>query len=179
MPTRRPNVENLRSLGNLTQCFRWVVEFEKLPSALSSYKGDGINFRAESTDVPKCNPQNVEIVIRGHKVKQPAVGEYENTINLTLVEFTDSFVSNFVRGWRELCWQTDNGSTGITQNKADLEAVMITTRLNNKDEPIWQYKFFGVFLETVDPGGSLDASTAEPFKPALTFSFDYFNDKPL
>ena len=179
MTTRRPNIENLRSLGNFTQAFRWVVEFTELPSALSSYKGDGINFRAESTGIPKLNPQSSEVVIRGHKIKQPGVGEYENTITLTMVEFVDNYVSEFVRRWRELCWETENGSTGLTHDKKDLEATMITTRLNNMDKPIWQYKFFGVFLETAEPGADLDASTSEPLKPALTLSFDYFNDKAL
>ena len=179
MATRRPSLQNLRSLGNFTQVFRWVVEFEKLPAPLSSYKGDGINFRAESTGLPKCNPNSVEIVIRGGKLKRPGMADYENTISLTLVETVDNYVSNFIREWRELCWETENGSTGITQNFEDIEGTLITTRLNNKDEPIWQYKLFGCFLETGEPGGEPDASTAEPYKPILTLSFDYFNDKAL
>lgn len=180
MATRRPNLENLRSLGNFTQAFRWVVEFEKLPSALSSYEGgDGINFRAESSGIPKLNPQSSEVVIRGHKVKQPGIGEYENTITLTLIETVDNFVSNFIRQWRELCWQTEGGSTGITQSKEDVEGTLILTRLNNVDDPIWQYKLFGVFMETGEMGQDLDASTPDPFKPALTLSFDYFNDRAL
>jgi hypothetical protein len=179
MATIRPNLEHLRALGQMTQMFRWTVEFEKLPSALNPWLGDAINFRAESVGIPKLNPNSTEVVIRGHKAKYPGIADYENTITLTCFETIDNNISNFLRTWREMCWQSENGSTGITQNKEDLEATMLIMRLNNKDAPIWMYKLFGCYLETADSGGDLDASTADPMKPALTLSFDYFNDKSL
>lgn len=179
MPTLRPSLEHLRALGQITQMIRWTVEFEKIPSVLDSWKGDAINFRAESVTIPKLNPTSVELQIRGNKIKFPGIGDYENTITLTCVETIDNNISQFVRNWRELCWQTEDGSTGITQNKEDLEATMLITRLDNKDDPIWMYKLFGCFLETGEPGGDLDAATIDPLKPVLTISFDYFNDKAL
>lgn len=179
MATLRPNILNLRSLGQVTQLFRWTVEFDTVPAALNAWKGDAINFRAESVSLPKLTSASTELTIRGHKLKFPGIGDYENTITLTCVETIDNNISNFIRNWRELCWQTDNGSTGITQNKEDLEAKLIITRLNNKDEPIWMYTLFGCYLETGDPGSDLDGTTADPLKPVLTISFDYFNDKSL
>ncbi len=179
MVTMRPNLEHLRSLGQVTQMFRWTVEFEKVPSILNEWKSDAINFRAESVGIPKLNPTSSEVQIRGNKIKFPGIGDYENTITLTCIETVDNSISMFVRNWRELCWQTENGSTGITQNKEDLEATMLITRLDNKDSPIWMYKLFGCFLETAEPGGDLDAAGTDPLKPSLTISFDYFNDKAL
>ena len=179
MATLRPSIENLRAIGQVTQAFRWSVDFEKVPSVLDSWKGSAINFRAESVTIPKLNPTATELVIRGNKVKFPGIGDYENTITLVCVETIDNNISRFMKAWRELCWQSENGSPGITQNKEDLEATMIITRLDNKDSPIWLYKLFGCFLETGESGGTLDAATVDPLKPELTLSFDYFNDKAL
>lgn len=178
MPTLRPTVENLRAIGQVTQTFRWTVEFQDLPAALSAWKGNAINFRAESITTPKLNPTSFEVVIRGSKAKYPGIGDYENTITLVCIETIDNNISNFLKTWRELCWQSEGGSSGITQNKEDLEATLHIFRLDNKDQPIWMYKLFGCFLETGE-SGDLDATTVDPLKPSLTISFDYFNDKSL
>jgi len=174
MGSVRPSLENIRSLGNFTQLFRWYVEFETTPSGLS-ISSDDINFRAESVALPKLGGASSEIQIRGHKVKQFGIADYGNTITLTCIETIDNVVSQFLHDWRELCWQTEEGSSGRTQFKENTEATIRITRLNNMDEPIWWYKLIGCYLESYDLT-DLDGATADPLKPALTISFDYFND---
>jgi len=175
MSTVRPNLESIRNLGNFTQMFRWIVEFESFPKLVTGYSSDDINFRAESSGLPKLGGTSAEIQIRGHKVKQPGIADYANTIVLTCVETVDNKISQFVHDWREICWQTEEGSTGKTHPKSDIEAVIRITRLNNMDEPIWWYKLIGCYLESTEIP-DVDAATADPLKPALTISFDYFND---
>jgi len=175
MSVVRPNLEALRNLGNFTQSFRWYVEFESLPSALGSFSSDDINFRAESTGLPKLATTSSEIQIRGHKVKQPGIAEYQGPITLTCIETIDNKIASFVKAWKELCWQTEEGSTGKTQNMADLQAVMRITRLDNMDQPIWWYKLFGCYLESTEYG-DLDGTTADPFKPALSITYQYYNE---
>jgi hypothetical protein len=178
MPTKRPSLEGLRNIGNWTQTFRWWVDIEEPPPAVT-VDSEAINFRAESIEIPKANPMSTEIIIRGHKKKQIGIVDYTNTIALTCVETVDNVVSQFVRDWREACWQTDNGSTGISHSQKDVEARIKIMRLDNRDNPIWQYILYGCFLETFEPGGPLDGATPEPLKPAITVSFDYFNDGPV
>jgi len=175
----RPSLETIRGLANFTQMFRWYVEFEKFPNLVPGPGSDAINWRAESIGIPKLNPMSTEYQIRGHKVKQPGIGDYENTIVLTCIETIDNVISQFVHDWQEVCWESENGSTGKTNSKEDIEAIVRLTRLDNMDQPIWVYKLFGCYLETSDSGGDLDGATSDPLKPALTLSFDYFNAKPL
>jgi len=178
MSTIRPNMESLRGLGNFTQLFRWYVEFESLPSALGGFNSDDINFRAESTGLPKMGGASTEIQIRGHKIKQFGIADYGNVITLTCIETVDNIISQFIHDWRELCWQTEEGSTGKTHNKEDMEAIMRITRLDNMDNPIWWYKLFGCYQESYELS-DLDGATADPLKPAPVISFDYFNDGPI
>lgn len=176
MAVIRPSIENVRSLGNFVQSFRWGIQFEKFPAMLLGYTSDDINFRAESTTIPKLTGTSVEYMIRGQKVKQPGIHDYGNQITLTCIETVDSKIANFVRSWREICWQTTQGGTGITQYKSNVEATIIIIRLDNLNNPIWYYKLFGCFLEDVEWGNDLDGQTADPLKPAMQISFDYFND---
>jgi len=174
----RPNLESLRNLGNFTQAFRWYVEFENFPALMSGYVSEDINFRAESTGLPKLGGASVDITIRGHKLKQPGIADYGNTIVLTCVETIDNKIAQFVHDWREICWQTEEGGSGRTNYKADIEATLRITRLDNMDNPIWWYKLFGCYLESTEYG-DLDGTTGDPFKPALTICWDYFNDGPI
>jgi len=177
--TTRPSIEQIRNVGNFTQMFRWNVEFEKFPNLVSGPGSEAINFRAESVTIPKLDPNAVEINLRGHKVKQPGIATYGNQITLTCVETVDNIIAQFIHDWREKCWESDNGGTGKTHYKSELEATILITRLDNMDQPIWIYKLFGCFLETNEAGGDLGGDSADPLKPQLVLSFDYFNDKPM
>lgn len=175
----RPSVDNIRSLPNFTQLFRWAIAFSSPPSAVDYPGNEAINFRAESQSLPTLSPGSTEIVIRGNKIKEPGIADYGNQITLTCVETVDSIISEFISSWQNACWEMSEGSTGKTRDKKDLEATMVITRLNNMDEPIYKYELFGVFLETEDAGGELGSDSADPLKPVLTLSFDRFTREKL
>ena len=175
----RPTLENIRSLGNATQLIRWEVAFATIPRALAGmFPGnDALNWRASSMSIPTMNPGATEIIIRGHKTIQPGIADYGgNTITLTSIEFVDNIMAQFISNWRFACWSNSNGGSGITLPKADLEAVIVLTRLDNEDNPIWQYEIIGCWPSTTDPGGELGGEDASPLKPVITLSFDYFKD---
>ena len=174
MAVLRPSVDNIRGLGNFTQAYRWNVVFEKLPKGIT-LAPDAINFRAESSTIPTRTGTSTEIVIRGNKVRQPGIYDYNSPITLTVMETVDNTVSNFVTSWFDLCSSSKDGSSGVAVTKADLEAVLVLTRLDNNDKPIWKYKLIGCFLETCEEG-DLDASTADPLKPALGIAYDRFEE---
>lgn len=173
----RPSIDDIRSIGDVATLYRWNVDFVSFPTALAGPPTtESLNLRAETTEMPKRTGQSIETLIRGHKVKQPGIYDYGNVLTMTFVETVDSVIANFMRNWREICSET---RTGIAQNKVDVEATILITRLNNLDESIWEYKLVGCFLEDMEAGGTLDGQSSDSIKPSLTFSYDYFEDRPL
>lgn len=172
MPALRPSLEEVRSLSNLTQQFRWGIEIVKAPNIapIDSYS---VNLRAVSTTVPNANPTKTETIIRGHKIFENGIMDWVNTIDLTLVEAVDNIIARWIATWREGCWSRQGGVTGITQNKVDLEAIITLHRLDNKDQRIGSYTLHGVLLETTNYG-ELVAEAPDSIKPQLTLSYDYF-----
>ncbi len=170
----RPTLEVLRSITNYTQSFRWYVEVEKFPSVVSGYSSDDINYRAESIELPAMTNPPTEVNIRGHKRKQPGIGNYNGVINLTAVETVDVVIRNFIADWREAHWRTRDGSSGLTEYKLDLESTWIIALLDSLDQPIWFYKLIGCQLEGADPGGTPGGESADPFKPIINLGYEYF-----
>jgi hypothetical protein len=170
----RPTLEDIRGLSNLTQAFRWNIAIEA-PVAIDSA---AFNLRCLTAGIPVMAPQATETTIRGHKIKEPGIATFTNTIDVTCVEAVDNTIANFIREWRELCWSVEGGVTGVMQDKADLEGKVIMFRLDNLDNPIYQYELIGVFIENAT-FGDLAEESADPFKPTITFSYDYFTEAAL
>jgi hypothetical protein len=171
----RVNIDQLRSIGNVAVPYRWNLDFSSLPTGLN-VDSSALNLRCESSDLPKLSSAGkIEVNIRGNKVLQQGIMNYSNTLNLVFYETEDSVVHQFVKDWRELCWKT---KTGAQVAKADYEAVVLLTRLNHADEPIWEYKLVGCFLEDFDLG-NLDGATSDSMRTTLILSFDYYEDRKL
>lgn len=172
----RPDINNIRTIGDATTLFRWNVIFAKFPSVGTWPSSDALNFRCESAELPKGTLEKAEVNIRGHKVLQPGKMAYENTLPLTFIETVDNVVAKVIRQWREICWQS---RTGTSYSKAQVEAVILLQRLDNQDNAIYEYKLVGAFMEDHDFGGTLDGITPDSLKPVITLSYDYYLDKPL
>lgn len=171
----RPTIDQLRGIGNVAVPYRWNLSFSQFPSGMS-FNSEDLNWRCESTELPKLSSAGkIEVNIRGNKVLQQGIMNYSGTLSLTFVETEDSLVHEFLRQWRELCWQT---KTGVQKAKSEYEAVLNLQRLNHADTPIWEYKVVGVFLEDFDLG-TLDGNTSDALRTTIVVSFDYFEDKKL
>jgi len=171
----RPSVENLRALGQWTQGHRWGLQFIRLPSVLSGYRSEDLNYRAESITLPRLNTPTSDIEVRGNMVHQTGKGEYEKTITLTAIETVNNIVQHFIHDWREHHWELGNGSTGKTADKNLLEAELQITLLNNVDLPRWSYTLIGCILEGGEPGLE-PANEADPQKPVLNITYDRFDE---
>lgn len=171
----RVNIDQLRSIGNVAVPYRWNLEFSAFPAGIAT-QSEALNLRCESVELPKLSSAGkIEVNIRGNKVLQQGIMNYSNTFSLVFYETEDSVVHEFLRQWRELVWQS---KTGVQVSKADYEAVILLTRLNHADEPIWEYKLVGCFLEDFDLG-TLDGATSDAMRTTMNLSFDYFVDKKL
>ena len=173
----RPTIEQIRSVLPVSSSIKWnLVGINISASApISLPDGDALNIRCISTTLPKLTETPTEIMIRGHKVRQPGIYDYEKIITLIMMETVDNTISLFWRDWRNLCWEPD---TGASLPKSDLEATILIQRLDPQDEPIYQYELFGCYPSDSDLG-ILDGVTPEVVQPNLIINYDYFREGPV
>lgn len=173
----RPSIDNIRALPDYAQVTRWNLQFVSLPviGGLSLALGNDLNLRCESTELPKSTNQPITVVHKGHEVDVPGRTTYSKQINLTFQETVDNKVSNFARIWRDAIW---GPRSGITLPKSQVTGVMRLERLNQQDEPIYQYLMYGVWIKDFTPP-TLDSQTNDIFKLQIVFAFDYFTEAPL
>lgn len=170
----RPSIEAVRSVGDFLTQIHWDFSIESFPRALGSYGvGDSrdLNLQCVTSDVPKRTGTSMEVTIRGQKVKQPGIYNYNHTLGITFVETTDMYIMKFISDWLEICART---GTGEQFTKEDVEAVVVLTRFDRQNNEIWKYVLYGCFLEDADHGGALSDSSSDAVKPQLTLSYDYF-----
>lgn len=173
----RPTIEQIRTILPAASMVKWNLVGINMSaeSPLASPNADAMNMRCVSTTLPKLTESPMEINIRGHKVRQPGIYDYEKQFTLIFIESVDNTISNFLRDWRELCWQTE---TGVQLPKNQLEASIVIQRLNPQDEPVFQYELIGCYLADFDLG-TLDNISTEAMQPSIIFNYDYFKDKAL
>lgn len=173
----RPTIDQVRSVADFTNIYRWNLVFAQFPAAVANPPAlEDLNLRCESSELPRLTGQTMQHNLRGHQVRQSGIYNYSDSLTLTFIETVDNVVHNYLKAWREAMWET---KTGVTQPKADCEAIILLQRLNNQDDPIWEYKLVGAFLQDFDFGGTLDGVTSDSLKPQLILTYDYFEDKQL
>jgi len=172
----RPTMDNVRTLPNKTQLFRWKLYFSKFPTAVGGFNSDDLDLRCESTTLPKKTSEIVETVIRGHTVRENGRMTVEGTLTLNFIEAVDYLASQFIDQWQKACWEF---KTGKSKNKEEIEAELKLHLLDNQDEPVWEYDIVGVIFQDEDPGGSPDGATSDPLKPVLTLAYDDFDKRKI
>jgi hypothetical protein len=173
----RPDIDQIRALGDFATLYQFNVYLTTAPRAVDSPPTEDLNLRCLTSELPKAAGTSIEVHIRGHKIKQPGQYDPTHTLTMTFVETVDAKISQFLKNWREACWQT---KTGRQEKKEDVEAVITLVQLNRQDEPIWQYKLTGCYIEDYDPtGAGWDGTSTEVVRPSLTLSYDYFEDEPV
>lgn len=169
----RPNIEQLRGLGDFATLYNWNIFITKGPNAgVGDLTTMNTNLRCTSTTLPILSDKKITVAVRSHKVYQPGIHDYSNQITFTFVETVDSKVNRWLKQWREKCYRTKDG---YHEKKADVEAELKIERLDRQDKPIWQYRLIGCFLENYTQS-DLQADASETFNPSMTISYDYFVD---
>lgn len=168
--TTRPSIDGVRSLTDFATSYNWFLTVNPSSSGGFPTPAD-INLRCISSEVPILNDQPLETSIRGHKVWQPGIHTYTQSITLTMAESVNMMINNWILRWREACWQS---KTGVHLPKSQVETSITLTRLNRQDQPIWKYHLKGCFLAeyTQDTLGTENAL----FRPTMKLNYDYFED---
>ena len=170
---RRPSVAEVMSLGNATQGFRWRIALSKVPNALSiSDAGEILNMRAFSTSIPQRTGQSSEIMIRGSRVRQFGIADWESPWELTITAFNDMKEFDLLWEWDNICWETRNGSTGLTQNFEDVITDIDLYQLDNMDYDIAHHKLVGAYIES-STLGELSSEDSNPLQPSISFAYQY------
>jgi hypothetical protein len=170
-------IDQIRALPDFAQVTKWDLTFVTLPGvgAFGFPSSEDLAIRVESIEMPKATNQKFEVQLRGHKTMHSGILDYGNTMTITFAETVDNKIFNLVKAWRELVWGSRQGNSF---SKSDLEATLLLTLLDNQDVERAKYTIFGCFYEA-DDFGTLDGTTSDAIKPALTLSYDFYVDSPL
>ena len=176
----KPTLDNIRSVGSFSQLFRWDFSFDSIPSGLGGsfggFTSEDLNLRCVTSELPKLTGTSSEINLRGLKKKQPGIYAPPGPITIQFMETVDGAVSQAIKAWRDLCW---NMQTGASVNTSELEATIRLTLLDQQDAGFMEYVLYGCYLEDYEAGGTLDGTTADPLRPSMVISYDYFEDTAL
>lgn len=174
----RPEIDDVRAL-TFASMIRWKVDFTNVPSEIASLFNDGaLSLVAETSEVPKATNLPMEIRLKGHKVKQPGITEYQGTLTVTFLETVDNVVSKAIKAWRDIIWEARTGKSKNDVSK-NLKGVITLTMLDNEDNPRWEYVLHGCYLEDYEAGGVFDGVTPDAQKPSMILSYDYFIDNEI
>jgi len=167
----RPQITQIRHSVDFAQNHRWDLRFTRFPTAVAA-DSESLNFRCVSSTVPVKTQTPIDVNIRGHHIRVAGVTDSDHTITFSFVEDVSNTVSNVIRSWREAIWES---KTGISRPFNELVATIQIIRLNNQDEPIWQYELSDCFLESYT-AGDLTGEGGDLIRPEMTLSYNYFTD---
>ena len=167
----RPSIEDVRKLGMHASYFNWGLQFINLPAALSNFTSSDLNTRAVSFAAPTRTQQIADIPLRGHKVFQHGIMDYNQDLSLVIHETVDRKVGTFFENWLNLQWTPISG----TQVPKSLnQAAFLLTLLDSEDKARKYYTIIGAWPTSMDHGGDYGADTGDVVKYTVKFQYDYY-----
>lgn len=166
----RPTIENIRALPDFMTAYNWSVSITKAPTGATI--PPNFNFQCQTSTIPTASNTPVEVDIRGHKVRQAGIQQYDGTLDLQLVETVDVPLMNFIKGWRESQWETDTGKQKTREeSKANLQLQL----MDRQDSVKRTFDLTGGILTNYTLG-DLSGDASEVLRPTLTIQYDYFKE---
>ena len=169
--TLRPSIEDIRSLGHHATYYNWGLQFISLPSALTGFTSADLNTRAISFTAPTRTQEVAEIGLRGHKVFQHGIMNYNDNLSLVLHETVDRKVGNFFESWMDLQWTP---IAGVQVPKSLNQAAFLLTLLDSEDKARKYYTIIGAFPIGLDHGGDYSEATSDVVKMQVQLKYDYY-----
>lgn len=166
----RPDIENLRSLGHHASRYNWGIQFISLPSAVSGFTSSDLNTRCLSVNAPTRTQESATIALRGHKVYQHAIMNYNGDLTLTMHETVDRKTLNFFERWMDLQW-TPIG--GVQIPKSTNQAVFLLTLLDSQDKARKYYTIIGAWPKSIS-AVTYDSQNSDVVTYDVGFQYDYY-----
>lgn len=167
----RPSIEETRNLGMHASYFNWGLQFVSLPAGLAGFTSADLNTRAVSMQAPTRTQQVSDINLRGHKVHQHGIMDYNGPLTLTLHETVDSKVGKFFEAWMDLQWTP---ISGVQIPKSLNQAVFLLTLLDSQDAARMYYTIFGSWPSAFEHGSDYGADSSETVKHNVSLQYDYY-----
>lgn len=167
----RPSIEEIRNLGMHASYYNWGLQFVSVPGGISGFTSSDLNTRAISFAPPTRQQDNSEIRLRGHRVHQHGIMNYEGDLSLTLHETVDSKVGTFLEAWMDLQWAP---ISGVQVPKSLNQAVFLLTLLDSQDVARKYYTIYGAWPYSINPGGDYGADNSDTVKWTVNFHYDYY-----
>jgi hypothetical protein len=167
----RPSIEEIRGLGHHASYYNWGLQFVSLPSGISGFSTSDLNTRAVSFSAPTRTQQVGEVNLRGHKVYQHGIMDYNQGLQLILHETVDSKVGTFLENWMNLQWTP---VSGVQIPKSLNQATFLLTLLDSEDNARKYYTIVGAWPTTFDHGGDYGADNSDVVKYTVTLQYDYY-----
>ena len=166
----RPSITELRDLGHHASKYNWGIQFISLPSAVTGFTSADLNTRCVSVTAPTRNQEAADISLRGHKIYQHAIMNYNGEITLSMHETVDRKTLNFFERWMDLQW-TPIGGAQIP--KSTNQAAFLLTLLDSEDKARKYYTILGAWPKNVS-GITYSANDSSIVTYDVTFQYDYY-----
>lgn len=167
----KPTISELRALGHHQTTYDWGIQFLSLPSLITNFSNSDLNTRCQSATLPSMTIEEISIDLRGHKAFQQGIGNYGNTLEITLYETIDSKVQEFLNAYMNMQWMT---VTGVQTPKTLNQSSFLLTLLNSEHNATRYYTIIGAWLKGYSPSGNLQSSASDILTWNTTWQFDYF-----
>lgn len=166
----RPTQENVRSLPDFATAYNWNLEIQKTPAGVR--KPPNFNWQVQTSTIPTASNTPIEVDIRGHKIRQSGIQQYDGTLDIQVVETVDVPFRKFIRDWRECQWETNTGKAK-PRNESSCDFTLTTA--DRQDSINQTFQIIGGILTNYTLG-DLSGDASEVLRPTLTVTYDYFKD---
>jgi hypothetical protein len=171
----RPTLEQIRSLEGLAISHKWEFQVTKFPSVGSYPASEDLNLRCTIVGLPSLSIDDVDIMIRGLETGYPANGKVNKTYTISFIETEDMIVNTYIDALASAAF---NQQTGVMAKKKEISGINTIFLLDSSNAKIYKFIFYGSRMSTFNRGNPTEGSN-EPFKPSITFKYDYYEAKSV
>lgn len=178
----KPKLQELtQNLDQVLHTNDWILEIIRWPRAFSSELsqllplGQKSLIRLISIDLPKWEVAPIQVLHRGYIFQLPSIWDTPRSLTTLFLETMDKPVFKLLEAWREIVAQTSwAGSSDKDFKISNIKADLKITLYNRQQNPVLEYKLYGVFPTSVDFGQLVGDKGADIFRINVTWSYDYY-----
>lgn len=200
--TTFPTLNNVQTLGEFKQVFRWDINFEAVMDKMPDWKTDTgtpiantitdfakFNLSCQSAEEPKKDIEYALAELRGVKINQAGIGTVNGEIPFTFLDTMDNMVMDVFDIWMNAAYNTSKSgaeavtmdakqwggalSQGATAAMPDYKVNGIKIyRLNGRMKRVYGIELVGASPRSFTRGGTLESRSSEISKPQITLVFD-------